>query len=132
MVRIAPHSVLVSSSTSTNAGSTCTVVLVASGDFALESGALVLGDRGVCCIEEFGNMSAKHTALLERMEQQNVNVGKARLLCNSSAQTTVLAAANPIGESYDRSKTVSQNLKMAQPLLSRFDLAYIPIDNADT
>lgn len=128
---IAPRGVYVCGNTTTTAGLTVTVVREASGDFALEAGALVLGDRGVCCIDEFDKMGADHGALLEAMEQQSVSVAKAGMLCNLSARTTVIAAANPVGGHYDRSKTVCENLKIALPLLSRFDLCFILVDNPD-
>lgn len=131
MVNIAPRGVYVCGNTSSTAGLTVTVVREASGDFALEAGALVLGDRGLCCIDEFDKMGAEHGALLEAMEQQSVSVAKAGLVCNLSARTTVLAAANPVGGHYDRSRTVCENLKIALPLLSRFDLVFILVDKAD-
>lgn len=131
LVNIAPRGVYVCGNTSSTAGLTVTVVREASGDFALEAGALVLGDRGLCCIDEFDKMGAEHGALLEAMEQQSVSVAKAGLLCNLSARTTVVAAANPIGGHYDRSRTVCENLKIALPLLSRFDLVFILMDKAD-
>ncbi|CDF38674.1 DNA replication licensing factor MCM8 [Chondrus crispus] len=128
---IAPRGVYVCGNTTTTAGLTVTVVREAGGDFALEAGALVLGDRGVCCIDEFDKMGAEHGALLEAMEQQSVSVAKAGLLCNLSARTTVVAAANPVGGHYDRSRTVCENLKIALPLLSRFDIVFILMDKAD-
>lgn len=131
MSGIAPRGVYVCGNTTSTSGLTVTVVRESSGDFALEAGALVLGDRGVCCIDEFDKMGADHGALLEAMEQQSVSVAKAGLLCNLSARTTVIAAANPAGGHYDRSKTVCENLKIALPLLSRFDLVFILVDNPD-
>lgn len=131
MCNIAPRGVYVCGNTTSTAGLTVTVVREAGGDFALEAGALVLADGGVCCIDEFDKMGAEHGALLEAMEQQSVSVAKAGLLCNLSARTTVLAAANPVGGHYDRSRTVCENLKISLPLLSRFDLVFILMDRAD-
>ena len=97
-------------------------------DFALEPGALVLADRGCCLIDEFDKMPTQHQALLEAMEQQSVSVAKSGVVCSLPARTSILAAANPIGGRYDRSKTVIENLNMSEPMLSRFDLVFLLLD----
>jgi DNA replication licensing factor MCM6 len=42
-----------------------------------------------------------------------------------------LAAANPIHGRYDRGKSLRQNINLGAPILSRFDLFFILIDDAN-
>jgi len=44
------------------------------------------------------------------------------------ARTSILSAANPVGGHYNRGKTISENLRMGNALLSRFDLVFILMD----
>ncbi|KMZ58606.1 putative DNA replication licensing factor [Zostera marina] len=129
---ISPRGIYVCGNGTTNAGLTVAVVKDSmTSDYAFEAGAMVLADRGLCCIDEFDKMSAEHQALLEAMEQQCVSVAKAGLVASLSARTSVLAAANPVGGHYNRAKTVNENLKMSPALLSRFDLVFILLDKPD-
>ncbi|KAL3531896.1 hypothetical protein ACH5RR_005417 [Cinchona calisaya] len=129
---VSPRGIYVCGNATTNAGLTVAVVKdPMTSDYAFEAGAMVLADRGLCCIDEFDKMSAEYQALLEAMEQQCVSVAKAGLVASLSARTSVLAAANPAGGHYNRAKTVNENLKMNAALLSRFDLVFILLDKPD-
>ncbi|KAJ6659267.1 hypothetical protein lerEdw1_019313 [Lerista edwardsae] len=126
---IAPRGVYVCGNATTTSGLTVTLSRdSASGDFALEAGALVLGDQGICGIDEFDKMGSQHQALLEAMEQQSISLAKAGVVCSLPARTSIIAAANPVGGHYNKAKTVSENLKMGSALLSRFDLVFILLD----
>ena len=132
---LAPRAVFVTGGfESTSVGLTASVASdrgAAEGGGTLNAGALVLGDQGVCAIDELDKMQGEHASLLEAMEQQRVTVAKAGAVAWLPARTAVMAAANPAAGRFDRSKTIAENLKISSALLSRFDLTFILLDSHD-
>ncbi|XP_024153708.1 DNA helicase MCM8 [Oryzias melastigma] len=129
---VAPRGIYVCGNSTSTTGLTVSLSRDAgSGDYALEAGALVLADQGLCCIDEFDKLGSQQQALLEAMEQQSVSLAKAGIVSSLPARTSVVAAANPVGGHYNRGKTVSENLKMGSALLSRFDVVFLLLDIPD-
>jgi replicative DNA helicase Mcm len=99
------------------------------GGQALEAGALVMGDGGLCCIDEFDEINEDNqTTLREALGRQTINInGGFGVTLNTRA--AVLATATPMHGWFDRNKLLGGQMKnLSQETLSRFDSIFIISD----
>ena len=130
---IAPKARFVSGKGASGAGLTAAVV---KDEFlkgwTLEAGALVLANRGLCCIDELDKMSKDDTsAMHEALEQQQVSIAKANIQATLRCETTVLAAANPKYGRFDPYELIGRQIDLPPTLLNRFDLIFPVRDMPD-
>ena len=108
------------------AGLTIGMIKTSDGRMLAMAGVLPLMSGGIAYIDEFDKMNKDdRSAIHPAMEQQKVTIAKAGTTLTLPAKTAILAAANPKYGRFDSSQTLTDNIDIPPPLLSRFDLIWV-------
>ena len=127
--RLTQKSVFTSGRGASAAGLTIGIVELPNGRKVAQAGVMALCSGGHAMIDEFDKMNpSDRSAMHEAMEQQTVSIAKAGINLTLPAQTSVMAAANPIYGKYDLERNLAENLNLPPPLLTRFDFIWLLVD----
>jgi len=135
MAQIAPRAISVSGKGSSTAGLLAAAVKdeFGEGRWTLEAGALVLGDKGLVCIDEIEKMNPQDRGSIHQaMEEQMVHIAKAGITATLPSRCAVLAAANPQFGRFVQGKLLSEQINLEPALLSRFDGIFPILDVPET
>lgn len=94
----------------------------------VESGALAMSDQGICCIDDVDKISADQQTIIPLIEGRVLSISKNGVFSNIPVRSSIVAAVNPTGGHYDKSKKLSENIRMNPSLLFLFDLIFVMID----
>jgi len=129
---IAPRAIITTGYSSSGVGLTVAATRDEDGRWTLEAGALVLADKGIALIDELEKASKQDRRyLLQSMEQQSISVAKAGITATLNTRCAILACANPKRGRFDRHEPIPDQIDLEPPLLSRFDLIFIVMDEPD-
>lgn len=132
VAEVSPRGVFASGKASTAAGLTAAAVKdseFGEGRWTLEAGSLVLADKGICCIDELGQMDERdRSAIHEAMEQQRITVNKAGINATLQCRCAILAAMNPRYGRWDEHEYIYDQMDLKPTLLSRFDAIFPLVD----
>ena len=129
----APKCISIAGTNTSQAGLTTSAVKdELTGTWTMEAGGVILADTGLLVIDEFDKLTASaQKSLNEPMEQLSVSSAKAGLVQTMTARTSILAAANPKYSRFTDTKSIKEQLDIAESTLSRFDLIFVLRDNVN-
>ncbi|HSW62160.1 MAG TPA: minichromosome maintenance protein MCM, partial [Dissulfurispiraceae bacterium] len=136
ITNLAPRGIYASGRGTSGAGLTAAAVqdkeFAGDGKWTLEAGALVLADMGFCAIDEIEKMNqVDRNSLHVPMEAQELEIHKAGIHAKLPCRCAVMAAMNPKYGKFSRDDPLIEQINLDGPLLSRFDVIYITLDEPE-
>lgn len=131
---LAPRGIYTTGGGSSGVGLTASVTKTNEygGEWKVEAGAMVLGDKGVVVIDEFDKMPPEERGKIhEALADQTVSIAKAGVNVTLNSRCTVLAGANPKGGRIDWEKPIKKQIDLPSTIINRFDLLYLLPDTPD-
>lgn len=96
------------------------------GSPVLVPGMLVLANRGTLMIDEIDKIDKRELgALHAAMEQGKFTESMAGIKREFITNTSIIAAANPIGSIFDENRTILEQISLPESLLQRFDIIWV-------
>jgi len=133
LAAINPRAIVADGGSSSAVGLTAAVVKNKEDVFSIEAGALVMADGGFVFIDELDKLGEYDSAKLnEAMESQTISLHKAGAHVELNSRCSVLAAANPKGDRFDRFIPLFPQIAVVNSTtLSRFDVILFLKDFAE-
>jgi replicative DNA helicase Mcm len=131
---LAPRGIYTTGAGSSGVGLTASVIKKSDygGEYRVEAGPMVLGDKGIVCIDEFDKMPPEERGKIhEALSNQTVTIAKAGVNITFNSRCTVLGGANPKGDRIDIGKSIKEQIDLPSSIIDRFDLLYILQDIVD-
>ncbi|KAL5273183.1 MCM8 family protein [Megaselia abdita] len=94
----------------------------------VDSAAFAMSDQGICCVDDLDKLSADQQTMIPLIEGRVLSISKNGVFSNIPVRSSIVAAVNPNGGHYDKSKRISENMRINPSLLYLFDLIFVMID----
>jgi len=129
--RLAPKSVQVNGTDTTQVGLTSAAYVSSSGakNWELDAGALALANNGLAAITQADQLDNDALAALKSvMRQQEIKASKGTATQTIPAQTSVLVSARPKYGRFDQYESIGTQIDLTPDLISQFDLIFTVSD----
>jgi DNA replicative helicase MCM subunit Mcm2 (Cdc46/Mcm family) len=133
IAEIVPNARYESCQSSTGLSLTAQVSREEGGIFTLRHGPISLANGSLCALNEIGQMHiSEHKHFLDCMQEGQFTLNKYGFNAPISANTSIIASANPINNTWKDPENIEQNeFPTLTQIIHRFDFIFIFIENTD-
>ena len=103
---------------------------------AIESGGLLQASFGHCAIDDVDRLTTQQGILMHSLQSQVLTLPFSGVYANIKTHTSILASASSMRGHYDKSKLLTENIRINSSLPKEFQLVFLLVDkpnkNLDT